>query len=289
MVETSERVSSPSSSYARKDLEFFKVYLPEFSSRELTKTKKDTEEEEEDRVGDVVFKKGWETFANDHSLEFGDFLVFSYNGAVSRFSVTIFAKDGCKKDLVSVVVTTAERSRVAVEKEPPVLVKPVDDKKKSSVLVEVEPENRRKVNLARDACERAWDPEKKKHKGFEEPVYKPKNPHFVRNITNGSRRQMEIPTSFLKSNGIEMEEEDIELYDENGKKWPMKIVNHVRGRRFSPGLWLCFCQSHKLSTSNKCLFEFVVTSNGTCNQILVRIFRGRLLTVTRNSYQVLAM
>lgn len=71
----------------------------------------------------VLFKKGWESFAKDQSLEFGDFLVFSYDG-VSRFSVTIFAKDGCKKDLG--VFTATDRSRVSVEKEP-VVVKPVDN------------------------------------------------------------------------------------------------------------------------------------------------------------------
>lgn len=316
MVETSGKVSSsPSSFYARRDLEFFKVYLPEFNSRELvippafinilekplpnqvvladeigrswnveTKT-----EDTEERVGVVVFKKGWGKFANDHSLEFGDFLVFSHDG-VSRFSVTIFDKNGCRKDLVA-VPTRADRSRVAVEKEP-VLVKPFADistkrcgKSLKRVSVKEEPSG----NRVRDPCEMGWVPEKKKLKGFEEPVYKPKNPHFVRNITTGSRRQMDIPTTFLKSNGIEMEE-DIELCDENGKKWRMKIVIHDRGQRFSPGLWLSFCQSHKLTTSNKCLFEFIVRSNGACNQVLVRIFGGTMLTtVTRNSYQVLAM
>ncbi|CAH8339893.1 unnamed protein product [Eruca vesicaria subsp. sativa] len=310
MAEAGEKVSSPSSSYARKDLEFFKVFLPEFSSRELVIPQAfinilekplpskvvlvdeigrlwnvETKTEEEDIEERVVLKKNWEKFANDHSLEFGNFLVFSYDG-VSRFSVKIFDKNGCKKDLVA--DTT---SRVAVEKEP-VLVKPVDDlsnkprgKSRKRVSVKEEPSG----NLVRDPCEMGLVHEKKKHKGFEEPVYKPNNPHFVRNITNGSRRQMDIPTTFLKSNGIEMEE-DIELCDENGKKWPMKIVIHDRGQRFSPGLWLSFCQSHNLSTSNKCLFEFVVRSNGSCNQVLVRILRGRMLTtVTRNSYQVLAV
>ena len=33
-------------------------------------------------------------------------------------------------------------------------------------------------------------PENKKHKGFEEPVYKPKNPHFVRNITDCFRQMV---------------------------------------------------------------------------------------------------
>ncbi|KAG2316958.1 hypothetical protein Bca52824_020080 [Brassica carinata] len=286
MVERSEK-----GSYARKDTEFFKVYLPEFSSRnwhvippafvnilekllpnqvglldEIGRLWK-VETKTEEGVGDVVFKKGWEKFANDHSLEFGDFLVFSYDG-VSRFSVKIFDKNGCKN------------ISVAVEKEP-VLVKPVDDistkrcgKSRKRVSVKEEPSGNRVIH----PCEMGCVPENKKHKGFEEPVYKPKNPHFVRNITDCFRQMVRNTDNFSE---IERDRngEDFELCDENGKKWPMKVVIHDRGQRFS-----------LLSTSNKCLFEFIVRSDGTCNQVLVRIFRGRMLnTVTINSYQVLAM
>ncbi|KAJ4891022.1 putative B3 domain-containing protein [Raphanus sativus] len=328
MVETSEKVSSP---YTRKDLEFFKVYLPEFSSHELVipqafinilgkpLSKKvvlvdeigrlwAVETKTEERVGvGVVFKQGWEKFANGHSLEFGDFLLFRYDGD-SRFDVAIYAKDGCKKDL--------DRFRVSVEVEP-VIVKPVgisikpepwegcgkrvmQNRKRVSVreernvLGEIEPDHRRntrrKVNRSRDPREMSWVADKK-HQGFEEPVYKPKNPHFVRNIRAGSLRQLEIPTTFLKANGIELKEgQDIELCDENGKKWPLKIEKHDRGHIFSYDLWLCFCESHNLRNPNKCLFEFIVSSDGTCNQILVRIFRGTLLTTaTKSGYHVLSM
>lgn len=71
----------------------------------------------------VSFTIGWDSFANDQSLEFGDFLVFSFDGD-KRFSVTIFGKEGCKKSIG--VVTATDRSsssRVSDEKEP--IVKPV--------------------------------------------------------------------------------------------------------------------------------------------------------------------
>lgn len=86
-------------------------------------------------------------------------------------------------------------------------------------------------------------------------------------------------------------EEDIKLCDENGKKWPLKIVNHDRGVKFSYESWLCFCKSHKLmKKANKFLFEFIVPSNGRCNEIQVRIVSGKLLTImTKTKYQVLAM
>ncbi|CAH2043161.1 unnamed protein product [Thlaspi arvense] len=361
MVETGEKVSSPPSN-VRKDLEFFKVFLPEFSSHELEIPpafidilKKplpnhlllideigrlwgvETKAEERVRLAAVsretvrvvVFKRGWEKFANDQSLEFGDFLVFRYDGD-SRFSVTIFAKDGCKKDLG--LVTTTGLPRVSVAKEPVVAdpakistkperrqgccgervnqtwkrdsvkEKPIRTESEDVSTIKTEPDDestikteseqwinsRRKVYRARDPCGVSWFTHKKL-RGFEESVIKPKNPHFVRNITDISLRQMEIPTAFLKDNGIDMEE-DIELCDENGKKWPLKIVNRNRRLTFSQDSWLCFCESHELKKTCKCIFEFIVRSNGKCNDIQVRIVRGSLLTtVTKRSYQVLAV
>ncbi|KAG7614496.1 DNA-binding pseudobarrel domain superfamily [Arabidopsis suecica] len=327
-----------------KDLQFFKVFLPEFGSHELvippafidmlekplpkeaflvdeigrlwcveTKT-----EDTEERFC-VFFTKGWQSFANDQSLEFGDFLVFSYDGD-SRFSVTIFANDGCKKDVG--VVSTTDRSRVSLDEEEPddIFTKPdrmrdcdcgqsinrkrkrdsvnedprvlVDDKPEYVSTYKTKPEHsektQRTVNRAGDTCDISWFPEKK-HNGFEESVYKPKHPHFVRNITRGSLQKLELPLTFLRSNGIELEE-DIELCDESGKKWPLKIVNHDRGFKFSHESWLCFCKSHEMILTNKCLFEFIVPSNGRCSEILVRIVSGRLpTTMTKNNYQVIDM
>ncbi|KAL1196535.1 putative B3 domain-containing protein [Cardamine amara subsp. amara] len=331
-----------------QDLEFFKVFLPEFSSHELVippafidilkkplpkeallldeigrswsveiKTE-DTEERFR-----VLFKKGWESFAEDQSLEFGDFLVFCYDGDL-RFSVTIFAKGGCKRDLGGVIAT--DRSRVSDDKEP-VVVKPVDIftkpelrrgcgmrvkrkrkrkrdsvKEQPRVLVQDEPESlsttktkpeyqeitRRNVNRDGDTYDISWVLGKK-HKGFEEPVDKTKIPHFVRTINNASIHKLEIPTTFLKCNGIQLEE-DIKICDENGKKWPSKIVNCKRQVNLSREPWLSFCRSHKLMKNNKCSFEFIVASNGRCNEIHVRIFRGSLLTtITKSGYRVLAM
>ncbi|KAL0721636.1 hypothetical protein Bca4012_036235 [Brassica carinata] len=317
MIETSEKTSSPSSSNGRKDLEFFKVYLPDFSSHELVIPQAfiiildkslpkevllvdemgrlwNVETKTEARVG-VVFRKGWESFADDHSLEFGDFLLFRYDGH-SRFDVTIYGKDGCKKHL--------DRFRVSVEKEPVgISVKPepwedcgkrvMQNRKRVSVIT-IKLDHRRnirkKINRSRDPREMSWVPEKK-HREFEEPVYKPQNPHFVRNITPGSLRLLEIPTTFLKANGIELEDgQNIELCDENGKKWPLKIEKHDRGHVFSYDSWLCFCESHILRNPNKCLFEFIVSCDGTCDQILVRIFRGMLLTTaTKTGYHVISM
>ncbi|KAL7606043.1 hypothetical protein Lser_V15G20494 [Lactuca serriola] len=46
---------------------------------------------------DVYFKSGWEKFVQDNSLEFGDFLIFYYNGG-SDFFVSISGKNNCLKE-----------------------------------------------------------------------------------------------------------------------------------------------------------------------------------------------
>eukprot|EP01018_Ginkgo_biloba_P001361 Gb_14074 [translate_table: standard] len=44
----------------------------------------------------MSFEHGWQTFVSDHSLDFGDFLVFKYVGK-SHFIVQIFGRSGCEK------------------------------------------------------------------------------------------------------------------------------------------------------------------------------------------------
>ncbi|VYS71660.1 unnamed protein product [Arabidopsis thaliana] len=288
-----------------KDLQFFKVFLPEFGSHELV-------------IPPAFIDMLEKPLPKEASLvdEIGR---LCYDGD-SRFSVTIFANDGCKKDVG--VVSTTDRSRVSLDEEEPddIFTKPdrmrdcdcgqsinrkrkrdsvnedprvlVDDKPEYVSTYKTKPEHsektQRTVNRAGDTCDISWFPEKK-HNGFEESVYKPKHPHFVRNITRGSLQKLELPLTFLRSNGIELEE-DIELCDESGKKWPLKIVNHDRGFKFSHESWLCFCKSHEMILTNKCLFEFIVPSNGRCSEILVRIVSGRLpTTMTKNNYQVIDM
>jgi hypothetical protein len=44
----------------------------------------------------MILQSGWEEFVNEHDLEKGDFLVFSYNGD-SQFRVEIYDPSGCEK------------------------------------------------------------------------------------------------------------------------------------------------------------------------------------------------
>lgn len=44
----------------------------------------------------MTIEHGWKSFVSDHSIEFGDFLVFKHAGK-SHFIVQIFGQSGCEK------------------------------------------------------------------------------------------------------------------------------------------------------------------------------------------------
>lgn len=45
----------------------------------------------------LFFNDGWSTFARDHALECGDFLVFRYDGEL-HFTVQVFDQSACEKE-----------------------------------------------------------------------------------------------------------------------------------------------------------------------------------------------
>lgn len=45
----------------------------------------------------MIFKKGWQKFVQDYCLEFGDFLIFRYDGT-SEIYVKVYSNNGCEKE-----------------------------------------------------------------------------------------------------------------------------------------------------------------------------------------------
>ena len=67
----------------------------------------------------LYFETGWEVFASERCLKYGDFLVFKYH-KTSLFEVHIFGKNGIKK----VVVASPSLGVVKIEKEEETLKEP---------------------------------------------------------------------------------------------------------------------------------------------------------------------
>ncbi|GAB4852236.1 hypothetical protein Ancab_016428 [Ancistrocladus abbreviatus] len=100
--------------------EFFKVFVPDCSSERLliplafvkqcdavlpqkvtllNYTRKMWHVNLEKEDNKLFLKEGWQAFVRENRLEFGDFIVFSYDGN-SNFSIKVYGKTGCAKDTV---------------------------------------------------------------------------------------------------------------------------------------------------------------------------------------------
>ncbi|KAJ9562273.1 hypothetical protein OSB04_007433 [Centaurea solstitialis] len=111
--------------------QFFKFYMPTHCSKQLliprafvkyfndylplkfvlvTSAKKSWDVGMNKVDDDVYLKRGWEEFVQDNSLEFGDFLIFYYNGG-SKFYVSVYGNNNCLKE------TEADNNQT--EKQPP--------------------------------------------------------------------------------------------------------------------------------------------------------------------------
>ncbi|KAI4367408.1 hypothetical protein MLD38_023148 [Melastoma candidum] len=105
------------SSSSPRCLEFFKVFIPSFSSRQL-RVPPDFVKQCEiiprkvilrelsgrswnvgllENAGGLFIKNGWSEFVKDNDLQFGDCLLFEYDMS-SVFHIKIFGRNGCRKD-----------------------------------------------------------------------------------------------------------------------------------------------------------------------------------------------
>ncbi|KAK2981019.1 hypothetical protein RJ640_012178 [Escallonia rubra] len=117
--------------------QFFEIYLPEYSSRQLIITLleypvikcippafikhfngqipdkfilkdrggKSWNVDMQKANNGLFIRNGWQAFISGNSVKAGDFLVFRYNGSLS-FTVKIFGKNGCKKEEAPAFVKT---------------------------------------------------------------------------------------------------------------------------------------------------------------------------------------
>ncbi|EOX91269.1 Cytochrome P450 [Theobroma cacao] len=149
----------------------------------------------EEVEGGLTMTNGWQGFASENSLEFGDFLIFEYDGKC-LFDVEIFGRNGCNKAALSSNMTT---THAVNEKE----IKEVDI-----------------CNEPTQTCKQKYSV-KNLGKALNAATYvTPKGPYFVSNIPQSMRSAVYVPRSLLASYGIKIKPEVV-LLDQNGKKWPV--------------------------------------------------------------------
>ncbi|XP_034692148.1 putative B3 domain-containing protein At5g66980 isoform X6 [Vitis riparia] len=198
-------------SFSDANPEFFKVYIPDFSDQHLRIPPAFVKEfsgnipnnailrdirgkschvELEEVEKDVFIKNGWQEFVRGHSVEQGDFLVFRYHGK-ALFDVSIFGRNGCRKDESSDIVTIDEiaicvKNEEGTEEEltmPPHGFKQLQlefgiDRTENSGSLEVG--RRKSRRIAAMNSEKCMRPEAA-------TFVIPKNPHFITFIGRSSR------------------------------------------------------------------------------------------------------
>ncbi|KAL6954264.1 hypothetical protein U1Q18_039385 [Sarracenia purpurea var. burkii] len=288
--------------------EFFKIYLPDQSSQRLRVppafvkrcnetipsltilkdlSGKSWHVEMEEAENGIFFKNGWEIFVNDHSLEFGNFLVFRYNGN-SSFDVKIFGNNGCIKEgalankcinkETSNIVKTAVPIRIKEESgeehASPDLTQNCK-RKYSEVVVKKSAKSQDSNEVSRHKSQRITSKTIEQRGACDaSKLPTPKNPYFVVSV-GPTTRYVTIPKFFLSANGITIEPE-MQIRDRNGNLWPVKVGLQKDGRHyFKNNGWVDFRKENSVGLNVKCMFEFsFLRGRKLSKEIKVHILRA---------------
>ncbi|KAJ8645659.1 hypothetical protein MRB53_007407 [Persea americana] len=192
-------------------------------------------------AGHLFFRKGWQDFVKDNSLEAGELLVFRYDGN-SGFDVQIFGKSGCEK-LGSLLRNKVQKRRKFISVcQCRYTYRPVISAKESggkSLLKErtaVGVRTKRVFNG--DAC-----PLKLKH------------PHFTARWKLRKPYTVLIPKSFMREHNLGKKHTRF-FRDPSGKLWPVNIIHSCNRSDFGSG-WHDFRVGNNLGEGDRCIFEFM--------------------------------
>ncbi|KAG6666376.1 putative B3 domain-containing protein At5g66980 [Carya illinoinensis] len=230
-----------------------------------------------DQIGSrLCFKCGWQQFASDHSLEFGDFLIFKYNRS-NVFKVKIFNKTGCMK-------YEAE----AMGKALPCLT-PEEDSTAGQTCGRLTRGGKRKLlqiglktNEEAGVSSKANQHKSRRIAGAnleqnKSPkvarVVAPKNPYFVTSITKFMRYTLCVRRSVVNAYNIKLKQEVV-IRGPNEEKCPVKIVKRSNGRIMIANGWSYFVEKNAVQPKDQCVFEFILGRGNTCREMRVQILRG---------------
>lgn len=76
----------------------------------------------------------------------------------------------------------------------------------------------------------------------------------------------------MKAHGIKLKP-NMMLLDQNGEKWPVKLIFRTDGRIAMTKGWLDFWKTYKLDIGDKCLFEFVLGRGNISKEMKVQVIR----------------
>ncbi|KAM4118026.1 hypothetical protein ACB094_02G169700 [Castanea mollissima] len=306
-------------SFSEDNPEFFKVFLPNTCSHEISipqafikyfngtipkrailkdQTGKSWRVGLEQTNRRLCFNSGWHCFASDHSLEFGDFLIFKFNRS-SLFEVKIFSKTGCKKEQAAPIgkpipfVNLEEDSKTELTCSRPTRF----GKRKRSEVGLKKIEAGGSSEASRHKLKRTTGTNLTKTPHFDRMYYgKPKqliredctssraslaleaarkfiseNP-FIKVLITSARLKcahMDVPSGFIKK--YKRGTTRTVMLQVANRSWPVKLLVYPRASYKLSAGWSAFMKENTLKEGDVCIFELIKRDDIVFK---VNIFRG---------------
>ncbi|XP_068655396.1 putative B3 domain-containing protein At5g66980 [Aristolochia californica] len=210
------------------------------------------------------FLNGWTKFVKDNSLQFADFLSFTYDGELN-FEVMIFGKDGVEKEVpvqgYDELSTSVEDQQIAKEK-----------RANSTRLCLCRYKKNRSIRRREDGNEQ-MKPVFKAHRSC---PFNLNNPHSAVIYKSFRTNDIRLPKAFVRESGIGKEgtTPKVDLLDPKGKRWSMYMTQGGEGRWNFGNKWRECVMENNLVAGDVCAFELIGSKNqGSRNVLQVHIYR----------------
>ncbi|XP_042962424.1 putative B3 domain-containing protein At5g66980 isoform X2 [Carya illinoinensis] len=232
----------------------------------------------------LCFKYGWQRFASDHSLEFGDFIIFKYTKSCT-FKVKIFSKTGCVKYEAKATGKTIPYSEEGTIEERVCGRLTRAGKRK---LLEICLEKNEEAGLPKAGRQTSRTIVEQKKSTNVARFVTPKNPFCVMSI---STREQNFTSQFLHKSVVEAFNiklnQDMVICSPNEEKFPVKVLFWKNGRIIIGKGWSAFARKNNVRPKDQCVFEFVLGRGNICSEMRVQILQGkaRIEELFKHRYQ----
>ncbi|PIN08676.1 hypothetical protein CDL12_18741 [Handroanthus impetiginosus] len=223
------------------------------------------------KVGDEsYFEEGWVKFIQENGIEFGDLLVFHYNGDCV-FDLKILGKMASKKEILEAFDFDLRDFVRDKKKERDEMLKKRTLKRKHGACGVGSSEFKKDDDVALGA--QASDARKTDNVEDVSPLktgYMNGNPYFVTTIRENRNGSLHVPTEIIHDNGIKFHRV-VTLRDPDGHAWHLKVSQWKDGRFWLQG-WNQLCKRNHLRVGDVCVCEIVQGRGrvGTYIQVHVR-------------------
>ncbi|KAF8013637.1 hypothetical protein BT93_I1483 [Corymbia citriodora subsp. variegata] len=254
----------------RKIPDFFKVYMPEYSSQRMLVPRAFLAQLDGPLSGEILlrcrmgwqwrvkvileaqdayFEDGWQEFVRDNLVEKCDFMVFSHQSP-GVFRVVLFGRSGCEKKECTLPAEVGKGSEVREH-----------DRDDGEEAEEDEDWSKRSKKTGNIEERKAADEDRINVMRY----INAKNPHFMTTIRTFRSSYLFVPHTVRVDYELKLPHA-IEFQDPTGRSWRGTVKVWKDGRTWITG-WGALCRHNNLKKNDWCICEFP-EENGFTGRII---------------------